>query len=63
MIEIEGIKFYTTAEIADKLHISIQTVRKYVREKRMEGHRIGHSLMISENALARFLNIDPPKQP
>lgn len=55
MIEIEGIKFYTVLEIAKKLHLTPESVRKYIKENRIKATKIGRSFLISHKELMRFL--------
>ncbi len=55
MREIEGIKFYTVLELAKKLHITSDTVRKYIKEGRIKATKIGLSFLISHKELMRFL--------
>lgn len=57
-IEIEGVVFYTTIEIAKKLGITIQTVRDYIKKDRLKGQRIGKSFLISDQSLKSFLKLD-----
>lgn len=53
--EIEGIKFYTIQETARALHVTPQTVRKYIREGKLTGQRIGRPTLITEGNLMAFL--------
>lgn len=53
--EIEGIRFYTVAEAAEALKVTPQTIRKYIKEGKLEAKRIGRPLLITENNLKRFL--------
>jgi len=55
MREIEGIKFYTVLELAKKLHITSDTVRKYIKENRIKATKVGLSFLISHKELMRFL--------
>ena len=55
MREIEGIKFYTVLELAKKLHITSDTVRKYIKEGRIKATKVGLSFLISHKELMRFL--------
>lgn len=57
-IEIEGIMFYTTQEIAKKLGITIQTVRDYIKKGKLKGQRVGKSFLVSDQSLKAFLKVD-----
>ena len=55
MIEIEGIKFYTTLEAAKLLKVTPETIRAYIRSGKLEARRIGRSNLISHKQILRFL--------
>lgn len=55
---IEGIKFYKIPEVADALQVTPQTVRKYIKEGRMNSQRIGRPIYVTHSDLMRFLNGD-----
>jgi len=55
MIEIEGIKFYTTLEASKLLKTTPETIRSYIRSGKLQAQRIGRSHMISHKQLLRFL--------
>lgn len=55
MREIEGIKFYTVLELSKKLHITPDTVRKYIKENRIKATKVGLNFLISHKELMRFL--------
>jgi len=52
---IEGIKFYTTKEIAILLNITPQTVRAYIKRGKIKAQRIGRPMLITEDSLLDFL--------
>lgn len=54
-MEVEGIKFYTIHEIADKLQVTPQTIRAYIKKGRLKGIRIGRPLYVTEKNLLEFL--------
>lgn len=60
MIIIEGIKFYTAAEVAKILGITPTTVRAYIRDNKLPAQRIGRSLLITEGNLLEFLKPSLP---
>lgn len=57
-IEIEGIKFYTIAELTAILKVTPQTVRRYINTGKLKGHRIGRPILVTEKSLHKFLGMD-----
>jgi excisionase family DNA binding protein len=57
-VEFEGVKFYKTLEVAEKLNIRSQTVRLYIRDGKIKAQRVGKSFLISEYSLREFLKIE-----
>ena len=53
--EIRGETYYTVTELAGVLSITPQTVRKYIKEGRIDSQRIGRPLLIRERAIKEFL--------
>jgi excisionase family DNA binding protein len=53
--EIRGETYYTVTELAEVLSITPQTVRKYIKEGRIDSQRIGRPLLIKERAIKEFL--------
>lgn len=47
--------YYTLAEVARRLRISVKTVRRYVREGRLAAVRLGREYRVSAEALIEFL--------
>lgn len=56
--EIEGITFYTIAEVAEATNVTSQTVRAWIKLGRLKGKRIGRPILITENNLKEFLQTD-----
>ena len=52
---IQGITFYRIPEVAEALQITHQTVRTYIREGKLKGHRIGRPILITEEDLREFV--------
>lgn len=52
---IQGIKFYTVAEVSEIIGVTNQTTRKYVKEGRLKGKRVGRPILIAEEDLNAFL--------
>jgi excisionase family DNA binding protein len=48
------IKFFTIAEVAERLRVSTRTVRRWIKAGDLIAHRIG-GLRIAENDLRAFL--------
>jgi excisionase family DNA binding protein len=57
-IIIMGIKFYTIPETAKALRVSYQTIRAWIKQGRIKGQRIGRPILISENNLKDFFQIN-----
>ena len=49
---------YTLEEVAELLKVSVQTVRKLIKEKRLRAVRIGVQLRVRKEDLDRFLESD-----
>lgn len=54
-IRIERMKFYLTDEISDILHLSKESVVKYIHQGRIHAIKIGSSWHISQESLNEFL--------
>jgi len=55
MIELNGLKAYTIAETADILNISAHTVRTYLKDDKLQGQRVGRTIIIPENSIKRLI--------
>jgi len=55
MKEITGIKLYTVQETAQLLEVTAQTIRKYIKEGKLQARRIGRPLFIAEVSIKKFL--------
>jgi excisionase family DNA binding protein len=49
-------QMFTTAEVAERLHVHIQTVRAWIRSGELGHHDVGRKNLVSEIQLAQFLN-------
>lgn len=58
MLEIGNERAYDVQETAEKLNVTAQTIRNYVRCGRLKAQRVGRSLYISEKTLKEYLNGD-----
>ena len=54
--EIQGIRYYTIAEVSVTLKVTPQSVRTWIKQGKLEATRIGRPIVITEEALAKFLN-------
>jgi excisionase family DNA binding protein len=51
----DRIKFFTIAEVAERLGVSTRTVRRWIDNRRLIAHRIDGVVRIAENDLRAFL--------
>jgi len=49
-------EIYTPEEIAEKLKVSEQTIRRYLREGKMEGFKIGNNWRVKEQSFFDFID-------
>jgi len=56
IVEIEGIKFYTILDVAEVLRVTPQTVRKYIKEGKLRGQKIGRPTYVTFKSLQEYLN-------
>jgi len=55
MKEFDKMRFYTTAEIADKLSMNIQVVTRKLQSGEIEGYKIGKDWRVEEDCLQKWL--------
>lgn len=55
MIELNGLKAYTIAETADILKVSAHTVRTYIKDDKLQGQKIGRTIIIPEVSIKRLI--------
>ena len=48
-------QFFTTEEVAELLHVNVQTVRQLLQKKTLNGIKIGTEWRISEDHLREFI--------
>jgi excisionase family DNA binding protein len=53
----EPLRFFTVAEVAERLHVSTRTVRRWIENLELVTHRFGGAVRIAENDLNAFLAI------
>ena len=51
----EEIRFFTVAEVAERLGVSTRTIRRWIENKELVAHRFGRAVRIAENDLKAFL--------
>lgn len=56
MIKLETTTAYDVKETAELLHVSPQTVKKYIREGKLRAQRVGLPYYVTEDTLKEFLN-------
>jgi excisionase family DNA binding protein len=49
------IRFFTISEVAERLHVSARTVRRWIEAGDLVAHRIGGIVRIAESDLRAFL--------
>ena len=55
--------YYSAEEIADLLDLHVRTVRRFIREGKLEATRLGKQYRISAQELSRFVGSDEKSQP
>lgn len=53
--QIGEVKIYSIKEISERLDISPATVRRYIKDGRLVGKKVGHKFFITEEALLALL--------
>lgn len=59
MREIEGIRIYTTAEVAKQLGVTAATVRAHIKTGRLKAHRFGKGFTVTGDDLRAFITGGP----
>jgi len=54
MIEIGKVRLFRVDEISKKLSVTTHTLRRYLKERRLNGQKVGKSWYISETAIEDF---------
>jgi len=55
MLEFEGVKYFTVAETAERLNLSEQTIRRWIREGRLKAAKLGRSYMVSIDSIRSLI--------
>jgi len=53
-------KMYDIIELSEMLHVTPLTIKRYLKNGRMQGVKIGRKWYVSENNLSDFLNGKQP---
>jgi excisionase family DNA binding protein len=48
-------QYWTPKEVADRFKVSEETVRRYIRQKKLQAVRFGDQLRIPDSALQEFI--------
>jgi len=48
-------EFVTIDEIAERLHVTTETVRVWIREKQLTAYKIGRSYLVKPEDLEKFI--------
>lgn len=62
MIKLEKTTAYDLHEAGEKLGLQYDTVRKYVKNRRIKAQKVGRKYYVTEDTLAEFLNGDSVKE-
>ncbi len=52
---IAGVTLYSVNEIAQLMHVTPQTVRRYIKSERLKSRKIGRNIFCSETDLRNFV--------
>jgi len=55
MIAVINTKLYSVEDLVNMLNLSAETVRAYLREKKIKARKIGLRWMVTEENLQKFL--------
>lgn len=61
MHQFEPIRLLRLREVADRLSISVATVRREIRSRRLKAVRIGRALRVNEAELANYIAARPKR--
>lgn len=55
MIEFDNMKYYSAQEVAEMFHVSLRTIRRYLKAGKLEYKKFGKNTLISEETLKNFM--------
>ena len=53
--EINGTVYYEAEELAKMLKVSYWTILRWIRQKSIQGHRVGKRYLVSREAVDRYI--------
>jgi excisionase family DNA binding protein len=56
-------QYWTPKEVADRFKVSEETVRRYIRQKKLQAIRFGDQLRILDSSLQEFIKKRENNQP
>lgn len=62
-LHIEGKTYYNVREIASKLHVTPQTIRKFIKQGKLSAQRYGRPIVISDTQFKEFLLASVKERP
>lgn len=51
----EGSKLFNVSEVAEYLNISVDTVRRLIKNEELNAYKIGHQIRVSEKQVNSYL--------
>ena len=55
-IQLGNTKLYSPKEAADFLKVNVVTLRRYIREGKFKGEKVGRQFYVTEESLQKFLH-------
>jgi excisionase family DNA binding protein len=52
---VGGIKIYSIHEVAKEFGCSVETIRSYIKKKRIHGQKIGKTWWVTEERMQEFI--------
>ncbi|WP_129408987.1 helix-turn-helix domain-containing protein [Marinitoga lauensis] len=62
MIEFKGKKFYSTKEVAERFEVHPDTIRRWIKRKKIKAKKIGVSYYVEESEIEKLLFEDLEKE-
>lgn len=61
MFEIAGMKVFDILDIANMFQVTPQTIRRYIREGKLEANKMGTRWFITDESLKKYLSHNAAK--
>jgi len=58
MKTIGDLKLYDVKDLAEKLELNIQTARRYIKEGRIKGKKVGTRWLVTEQAIKEYFEVE-----